>query len=269
MPNVWQALPLTGSNPSQYLYFQRLEKTGSKEYATHFSKVCEIPAPDIYRAAFDRWKGSLPAQYVGTKCMEADIRVFIGLSDPSLYETTISLMLPYGVPYLPGSACKGLARRVALAVCGAGKSLMPATLNALFGDSNENGVGCVIFHDAWWVPASARVPQADGFGGNAPDAMKKNLPLVREVVTPHHKDFMDGKLDKEGSRMPATPFDNPVPVPQIAAHGKFLFAVEGGAAWTALAMHLLTLGLAGEGIGARTPEYGTFGARETAVAPQA
>ena len=79
----------------------------------------------------------------------------------------------------------------------------------------------------------------------------RDRPLVREVVTPHHKEFLDRK-----GEIPATPFDGPTPVPQIAAHGEFLFAVQGPEFWADHAMDILRLALEMDGVGGRAPEYG-------------
>ena len=71
------------------------------------------------------------------------------------------------------------------------------------------------------------------------------------MVTPHHPGF----LNRE-SEATATRFDAPTPVPQLAAHGKFLIAVEGEALWANHALDILSLALEMDGLGARTPEYG-------------
>jgi CRISPR-associated protein Cmr6 len=208
--------------------------------AQHFNAVCDVSAPPLYAKAFGRWEKSLPDAACAKANLPLQHRLFIGISDPHLLETCITLNPVYGVPVIPGSACKGLARAMAEHY----QLVDPRWVKRVFGDDDLNAsdrtAGMVIFHDAWWVPGSA--PGTD-----------KNRPLVREIVTPHHKEFVDTK-----GNTPATPFDGPVPVAQIAAHGSFLFAVEGLQILAKYALNLLTVGLQLEGIGARTPEYGTI-----------
>jgi CRISPR-associated protein Cmr6 len=246
MPDIGRAA-LAGAtgkcaNPSQMLHFGLRGWAGtaglkSTDKAPHLGRVAQVPAPPAYRLAYARWERGLETARASCAPLKADTRVFIGMSEAGMFETGITLQLPYGVPVIPGSACKGLARRVARAVEG---TLPESGVEILFGDTGGAGQGHVIFHDAWWVADSAPGRQRD-------------RALVREVVTPHHKDFLDSR-----GRNAATPFDSPEPIPQLAAHGAFLFAIEGPQAWAALGLELLRIGLRHEGIGARTPEYGTF-----------
>ncbi|MCZ2340775.1 MAG: type III-B CRISPR module RAMP protein Cmr6 [Bacteroidales bacterium] len=69
----------------------------------------------------------------------------------------------------------------------------------LFGTTDESG--CLIFHDAWFVPDS------------------ETNPLQRDVMTPHHPQWLDGSA-------PPTDFDSPVPVPFLSIAGQFQIAVS-------------------------------------------
>jgi CRISPR-associated protein Cmr6 len=247
----------TCQNAAEYLFFglKSFQALKPDDYnASHLTATCAIEAPHIYQNAFDRWYDSLPANFCAKATIRFNHRVFVGLSDPNLLETCITLNPVYGVPAIPGSACKGLARAMAEQsgliehkwidrMFGADEGIddqrAHADPNYQASADRKRAAGMVIFHDAWWVPNSAPGPRA-------------NCPLVREVVTPHHKNFMDSKGD-----IPATPFDSPVPIAQIAAHGSFLFAVEGQQLLADYALDLIKEGLKYEGIGARTPEYGT------------
>ena len=164
-------------------------------------------------------------------------------------ETGVSLSHTYGMPFIPGSAVKGLCRAAA------GEWLAQREARRyLFGDDRrsraandmsdadaadagiDSEIGGVIFHDAWWDPA-----------GKAP-------PLVAEVVTGHHPGYY-GSAGKQD----ATDFDAPVPAPQIAVSGRFRFVIEGDPAWTRLACRLLAGGLQQRGIGGkRSSGYGHF-----------
>lgn len=219
--------------------------------ALHFDKVCSIgiPRDGIYSAAFERWKrlwlpiagnGAPPAQ---VRTLRLEHRALVGMSEPSLWESGITLNPVYGTPLLPGSACKGLALHFATSSLG----IVKEHLNGVFDSRNLDRK--VDFLDAWWCPGSSP----------GTDKSEQARPLVREQTTPHHPGFLRTK-----GGAPATPFDSPVPVPQIATHGSFLFVVKGPPLWATYAMDILQLALEFEGIGARTPEYGSVA---SAVAP--
>lgn len=252
------------SNAAQVLFqgMEVLPAEGlSSESAPRFlNRVCAVPASSIYRRYFDRRKRTLARLNCEFLSLEVDGRLFIGMSTASLFETGITLDSTYGVPVIAGQACKGLARR-------AGKALLPDPLfMAMFGTpDDQHGVGMVHFFDALWEPGSAPPRHATVLKWVYPEALRWQLgrdeliptidggqyPLVREIVNPHHPDFATGEHR-------ATPFDAPKPVPLIATHGRFLFAVRGVPLWRRHAADLLKAALQTEGIGARTPEYGRF-----------
>jgi len=247
-------LPPLAAGAQRNAYFElysaacyRASKVSSEATTEHFNRICRIRIGDAYRHAYVRWEQGW--RDAGAQCEELAFsdRLLIGLSNPSLWESGITLNPTYGTPVVPGSACKGLARHFAethLHVAGNTDGLTREMSDCLFGKADDAGEVC--FHDAWWVPVSAPASYAYG----------KDCPFVREVVTPHHKDFLDSSGGAE-----ATPFDNPVPIPQIAAHGRFLFVVTGSPVWAQHALDILRLAIAMEGIGARTPEYGRGGER--------
>lgn len=218
----------------------RASRADSQSTTEHFDRICRVRIGDAYRRAYARWEQAWKAAGAQHVELAFSNRLLIGLSNPSLWESGITLNPTYGTPVIPGSACKGLARHFAeshLHVGSNAQGLTRELSDALFGKAD--GAGEVCFQDAWWVPDSA------------PELYGKDRPFVREVVTPHHKDFLDSAGAKQ-----ATPFDSPVPVPQIAAHGRFLFVVTGAALWAQHALDILRVALSMEGIGARTPEYG-------------
>ncbi|MBK8230634.1 MAG: type III-B CRISPR module RAMP protein Cmr6 [Candidatus Eisenbacteria bacterium] len=153
---------------------------------------------------------------------------------PALHHT-------YGVPVIPGSALKGLAAnyaRIHLDHTSWHKpkkedpSDVGASYRALFGDTTE--AGCVIFHDALWIPDSE-------------DKDKDKLPLDLDVMTVHHREY----YGTHGQKPPADS-DDPNPVSFVTARGTYLIALEGPSDWTDAAMSILKRALAEEGIGAKT-----------------
>lgn len=196
-------------------------------------------APASYRLAYGRWKALTAdplraAQWEGT----LDTRLFIGLGAPHALETCLSFSRPWGLPLLPGSALKGLARAHAER-----RGIDAAVVETLFGrapqgDGDNGEGGYLVFHDAWWMPNSAATP------------------LAAEVVTVHHANYYGSFGDSA-----ATDFDSPNPNAQLAARGGFLFVIEGDGGWADYAMQLLREALAWSGAGGKTAAgYGYFGA---------
>lgn len=209
---------------------------GRTEKQELIKRITTLNASDLYRAAFRRWKAAT-ANGMRFTCFEAGLigRLYIGVTRESALETSLTVHHAYGMPLIPGSALKGLARSIARERL----TDHPDALTWLFGadtkaDATEMAeAGSIIFHDAWWVP--------------------NGKPFVEEVVTPHHRDYYN-----LGSAA-ATDFDSPVPAPQIAAQGSFLFVLEGEPAWCEIARALLQSGLESSGIGGkRSSGYGYF-----------
>ena len=207
----------------------------------HVEKICQIPAGDPYRRAYERWVRFTadPQRFIGT-VLRLDTRLFISLSAGGMLETGCAIQHSYGVPYIPGSSLKGLVSGFARARNGFG----PEACAELFGTEAQAGSahpdglsGVIGFHDAWWVPDSAKTP------------------LVQEVVTSHHPDYYGND-----GRSAATDLDSPVPNAQVAVRGSFLFVIEGpGAAWLDLALDILEAALLEQGVGAKTRAgYGYF-----------
>jgi len=207
----------------------------------------------LYHHAFSRWLSVTQdeARFVHAAWATAT-RVLIGTSAANALETGAALHHTYGVPYLPGSALKGCARAYAVQ-----QGVQPDYLRVLFGAgpdaadhaADSEGVaapslseaGCVVFHDAWWIPLLSQSDSSCEVG-----------PLEREVITPHHVNYYSGKGD-------ATDFDSPVPVPSLGAVGSYYFVIEGDPAWARAALRLLQGALQHVGVGAkRAAGYGLF-----------
>ena len=172
-----------------------------------------------------------------------DGRLVVDLGAESVIETNCAKIKTYGLPYLPGSSLKGLASHFAA------KNLIDEKWNCQFksdgklinqGESHrilfgahtdapddEQMAGCVVFHDAWWIPSS-------------------NSPYRLDIMTPHH-----GKYNLEGKEWPAD-WEQPVPVPFLTVVGTFLVALSGPPAWVAEAAKILKFALEQEGLGAKT-----------------
>jgi CRISPR-associated protein Cmr6 len=193
------------------------------------AEVCEL-----YKAAFERWQKSLPEWTVANELQTAD-RLIVGLGSENVLETGITLHHTYGMPWIPGSALKGLAAHYCHQVWGESESKFRKDgeyHRLLFGTTDESG--CIIFHDAWFVPDSEREP------------------LKLDVMTPHHPKWLDGSV-------PPTDFDSPNPVPFLSVAGRFHIAVswcgpvsDQAVSWRDLAMNCLREALLLWGIGGKT-----------------
>ncbi len=186
----------------------------------------------LYPAFFERWKrqiDSLPPKTITAKATVRG-RLAVGLGQESALETSIALHRTYGVPYLPGSALKGLAAHAAR------ERLDPAwnpedptgPYNVVFGRLED--AGFVTFHDALWIPE-----------GNDP-----RLPLDLDVMTVHHGDYYGA------GKVPPTDWDDPNPIPFLTARGRYQLALTGPPGWIERALEILTGALAEDGLGAKT-----------------
>lgn len=204
----------------------------------HLDSVCGIPVPQIYKNAYRRWLG-----ITADKCRfeswfgTIDGRLFIGLGMPHVLETQVARNPTYGMPYIPGSALKGLARAMA-----EDYGMENEVIEILFGNSADDpekaDAGYLVFHDAWWVPHTS-----------------VDKPYVREIVTVHAGEYYKHK----GSSHPHPDMESPNPNHQIAVQGSFYFVVEGKQSWAELGMKFLRQALEDEGVGGKIAAgYGYF-----------
>lgn len=198
---------------------------------------------DLYRCAFDRWKASLPKEPSPIELVTQG-RLIVGLGSENVLETGIRLHHTYGMPIIPGSALKGLAAHYCDQALGPSDERFRKSglyHQLLFGKTDDSG--CIVFHDAWYVPGSEKEP------------------LKLDVMTPHHS-----RWNKVENPEPPTDFDSPIPVPFLSVAGKFLISVawhgpehKDSIAWTKLAMDILRNALFNWGVGGKTSSgYGIF-----------
>lgn len=195
-------------------------------------EVARIPVPESYGKFFERWKTALKHLKARTGTATAQGRMAIGLGDESVLETSVKLHHTYGVPYIPGSALKGLAASYARNRIGGvwAKGKHNHAYNIVFGRTEE--AGYISFHDALYIPALAA-----------------GQPLRSDVITVHHPDYYANK------NKPPADWDDPNPVPFLSATGEYLVAlsaIPGCEMWLAQAWKILERALREEGIGAKT-----------------
>ncbi len=198
-------------------------------------EVTTVETPDIYGEFFDRWQESLIAVGAKFKNFKVEGRMVIGLGAESVAETSIALHRTYGVPFIAGSALKGLAASYA------DKKLEDENWRKggrahdfVFG--SPDSAGFITFHDALLIPETRN-------------------PLHADVMTVHHSDYYGDKTDGRDNRLPPADWDSPVPIPFLSATGTYLLAIssiEGAENWIEFVFAILEKALQEEGIGAKT-----------------
>lgn len=220
------------------------------------------PAIANYRRFFARWEAWTESKEPGilrrSLHVEAKSRILLHPATGStVTEGGLLLHHTYGVPCLPGSALKGIARSRALAIR---NRFSDDGRYALFGFEKDevrevsspasverrDEAGAVDFCDALWIPEP---PSGHGSGFS---------PLALDLVNPHHASYYT-----ESDERPA-PLESDDPVPtlllSIRPGARFLIVLEVadfpgrlGTQWMDwIVDELLLPGLEDEGIGART-----------------
>lgn len=172
------------------------------------------PAAEAYKPFFERWKreARLPEFTHRTRVIEAKGRVLLHpASNASVTDGSVLLHHTYGVPYLPGSGLKGIAR------AWMHRTVAPEVVRALFGhlpregeEGESQGQGAVVeFLDALWVPEAPS------------DAPPDWSPLALDVVNPHHSSYYTGNAEPSDA-------NEPIPTHRLsAAPGtRFLVTVQ-------------------------------------------
>jgi len=225
--------------------------------------VASLSAKPIYAFAFKRWEDTLSVEPAKIE-LHVQGRLIVGLGGDNVLETGLTLHHTYGVPYIPGTALKGLAAHYCDQVWGEADDKWKRGAEyykTLFGAQND--AGHIIFHDAWITPDSLKKDDRSG--------------LVRDVMTPHHGDYYSEKKyesgPKVGKPIPPTDFDDPNPVTFLSVTGSFLVVVscdvddEEGQKCAALALGLVKEALREWGVGGKTSSgYGRLAESPWALA---
>jgi CRISPR-associated protein Cmr6 len=199
-------------------------------------QATRIAIPPLYWDYLARWESFWREPEAKVGVAGAQGPVVVGLGGESVLETAITLHHTYGVPYLPGSALKGLASHYAhLRLADDAWRLGGSAHRDLFGDTTVSGV--VTFWDApFYVPLSARKNPASS-------------PLRQDVMTVHHREY----YGNEKGAAP-TDFDQPNPVPFLSLNPgtEFYVVLTGAPGWVDAAWSILSQALQEFGVGAKT-----------------
>lgn len=187
--------------------------------------VADIPAAADYTRWFERWQQALRDAEADCRNADTSGRMVVGLGMDGVLDVGVALHHTYGVPYIPGSALKGLAASYARQRLEADWQVNTPAYITLFGDMHT--AGYVTFFDALPVPGAFR--------------------LWPDVIAVHHQDYYGDQSDA-----PPADWDDPNPVPFLSTSGKFLLALAGPPQWIEAAYGILEYALREAGIGART-----------------
>lgn len=203
------------------------------------------PAVAAYGPLFRRWQDTMQSDPPGLVRRKLEVEALSRLlihpaTNATVTEGSILLHHTYGVPYLPGSALKGVLRRRLEACQGPADELLGRGATA---DDQDDLAAAVDVFDALWIPDHP----AKGVAGS---------PLALDVVTPHHPKYYTGGADRP---LP-TDYDEPTPVHRLSvAPGTHFWIVLETAAtssadeWLdALIERVLLPALREDGIGAWT-----------------
>lgn len=193
----------------------------------HIADTARLVQSTAYKPFYERWTATLKDAGATLRTAKTEGRIAIGLGDESVIDTAITLHHTYGVPYLPGSALKGLAAHYARNRLNESDwgAKTPA-YTTIFGQMEE--AGYITFFDALYVPNSS------------------SAPLAPDVLTVHHRDYYGS-----GAQPPAD-WDSPNPVSFLTATGSYLLALAGPSKWVSVTFEILSAALKELGIGAKT-----------------
>ncbi len=159
--------------------------------------------PEGYETFFDIWCKTL--QQLGAQETQARTpdtsRLAVGLGIDGVLETNIALHRTWGIPYIPGSAIKGLVASYAHKYLQGEWCRDKALHKEFFGDTTQRGA--MTFYDALPKPNTSY--------------------LLEDVMTPHHSDYYGGKTNNQNdSIFPPADWDKPVPISFLSAQGEFV-----------------------------------------------
>lgn len=242
-------------------------------------------APD-YALSFNRWKQSFTD--AGDRLAELTLasRLLIGHGNVSAGGVGLTVHHTWGIPYIPGSALKGLVAHYVDATYGPadpckqsweqqGDERTRADYQGVTWEDRRIARGPGAVYRALFGAPDAQEDEAmraQGLDAGAaeglvrfhdalyvPGSLTSNMPFAADVLTVHQK----GYYDSAGSSAP-NDYDSPNPVAFLTVRPKcrLLLALSGPSEWTELAARLLKDALEHWGVGGKTAAgygFGTVG----------
>ncbi|WP_457548468.1 type III-B CRISPR module RAMP protein Cmr6 [Archaeoglobus sp.] len=278
---------------SKYAPFTKIDGEFEKPKYDRFGYQINLPdeAIKLYEKHYETLRNLWVVTKARTFSMKTKSRLIIGLGDESVYETSIRLHRNYGVPYIPGSALKGVAKHYAIQllteanydvlrkrlrnedyfeIAGKVQRLLEESeeskVDLSFEFENSENVsfeelrmifgtqkreGSIIFFDAFPTPGQ----------------LKDKLILELDVMNPHYQPYYSASGKELQTNVEKAPGDwhNPTPIffLTVPKGVEFQFAIaprsEEGAELLDKAKDMLVSALKEFGVGAKTSlGYGRF-----------
>ncbi len=230
-------------------YISSQDRNEKETRSSFVREVAAISVSSIYETYYAKWTNMLKEYKADTRNAKVQGRMIVGLGSESVLETSIALHRIHGVPYIPGSALKGLAASYARQHLGEDWKPESNAFKIVFGDTED--AGYITFFDALYIPNT-------GYKGQA---------LYPDVITVHHQKYYNG------IEAP-TDMDSPNPVPFLSATGTYLVALAAPdiadskerKAWINATFAILQNALKAMGVGAKTSSgYGRLELENGAV----
>lgn len=208
--------------------------------------------PDWYakKLGYD-WKSEPEYREFIISNLEATAPLIIGNGQVSVLETHMTLHRILGVPYIPGTALKGISAHYCNKYLGEVNPEFRAGgeyYTILFGSQEQ--AGFIHYYDAF------------------PTVETVACSLILDVLTPHHQEYNQIRLiDGQGQENAPAPRDDdsPTPVYFLTARADFKVMLtcendqQEGKDWLAIAEAVLVQAIKQEGIGGKTNSgYGIF-----------
>lgn len=206
----------------------------------------DLPMQKSYAAFFDRYYQAIEqTSPTLTLPVQTQSPLLIGNGSKSVLESHLTLHATYGVPYLPGTALKGLAAHYCRRELGrqqlGNKFLSDGDYyQVLYGSTKV--ASSVIYYDA--------LPVANGLA----DLLKL------DVITPHHQKYYQVGNGEKGKKPAPRDDDSPIPLPLLSVQGSFMLALgwnreprdPAAQEWMEIAKQILLQALELEGLGGKT-----------------
>jgi CRISPR-associated protein Cmr6 len=246
-------------------------------------KLANLAVSQDYVCSFERWKASFTSP--GDRLAEFTLtsRLLLGHGNASAVDVGLTVHHTWGVPFIPGSALKGLVAHYVDATYGpddaskapweqqgderARSAYQGVTWNcqriergpgavyrALFGSPDASEDATMRENGLEAGAAAGLVTFHDAL--YMPGSIGDNKPFAADVLTVHQKSYYDS-----AGQTPPNDYDSPNPVAFLTVRPKcrFLLALSGPSEWTELAARLLADALGNWGVGGKTAAGYGFG----------
>jgi CRISPR-associated protein Cmr6 len=173
-------------------------KDGKSNWLREFTRDSHIDTR-LAEQVYQRWRRAVTAMEAQHFTATTEWRMVVGLGGETVLETDLTLHHLYGIPFIPGSALKGLTRAYVTGEIYPSKRLEDdnAEVQRIFGTQDK--AGSVIFFDA--LPVDGRIE------------------IDLDIMNVHYPKYY-------GEKRPPTNTENPIPVTFLTVTDTtFLFAL--------------------------------------------